>query len=144
MNENDVIEIVRDFISRQFPRKCECCGKNYRSFAEFIRSTTHVGKPVSYDTDPLSWELYHPVGTIGMVNCSCDTTLAISSSGMDLKTLWRLMNWGRKEAKKRGLKISDLLENLRNKMEKRVLQDENRQIKTAKSLTLTSTSSAGR
>gem|GEM_PF-1545650 len=58
-----------------------------------IRNTTHVGKPVSYDTDQDSWELYHPVGTIGRVNCSCDTTLAISSRGMDLKTLWRLMNW---------------------------------------------------
>ena len=109
-----------------------------------IRNTTHVGKPVSYDTDQDSWELYHPVGTIEMVNCSCDTTLAISSRGMDLKTLWKLMNWARKEAKKRGLKISDLLENLRYKMEKKVLQDENMQIKTAKSLTPISRSSAGR
>jgi len=144
MNENDVIEIVRDFISRQFPRKCECCGKNFRSFAEFIRNTTHVGKPVSYDTDQLSWQLYNPIGTIGMVNCSCDTTLAISSIGMDLKTLWRLMNWGRKEAKKQGIMISDLLENLRNKMEKRVLQDENMQIKAAKDLTFIRPSSTRR
>jgi len=63
---------------------------------------------------------------------------------MDLKTLWRLMNWGRKEAKKQGIMISDLLENLRNKMEKRVLQDENMQIKAAKDLTFIRPSSTRR
>jgi hypothetical protein len=128
MNENDVIEIMKNFISRQFPKDCTCCGKRYNSFAEFIRNTTYVGKPISYDAEQEDWQPERPIGTIGMSNCSCGTTLTIGSKGMDLKTLWRLMNWARKETKKRGIMMSDLLESLRSKIDKSVLQAESKKI----------------
>lgn len=126
MNENDVIKTMREFISRQFPKQCACCGKRYESFAEFIRNTTYTGKPISHDAEQEDWRPDTPIGTIGMVNCSCGTTFAISSDRMDLKTLWRLMNWARKEAKQRGITISDLLEDLRSKIDQSVLQDESK------------------
>lgn len=129
MNENDVIEIVRDFISKQFPKECRCCGKRYNSFPEFIRNTTYAGKPISYDAEIGDWKPNRPIGTLGMSNYSCGTTLAISSKGMDLNTLLRLMNWGRKEEKKRGITTSVLLEELRSKIDKSVLQDESKKIK---------------
>jgi hypothetical protein len=128
MNENDVIEIMKNFISRQFPKDCTSCGKRYNSFAEFIRNTTYVGKPISYDAEQEDWQPERPIGTIGMSNCSCGTTLTIGSKGMDLKTLWRLMNWARKETKKRGIMMSDLLESLRSKIDKSVLQAESKKI----------------
>lgn len=128
MNENDVIEIMKNFISRQFPKGCTCCGKRYNSFAEYIRNTTYVGKPISYDAEQEDWQPERPIGTIGMSNYSCGTTLTIGSKGMDLKTLWRLMNWARKETKKRGIMMSDLLESLRSKIDKSVLQAESKKI----------------
>lgn len=124
MNENDVIVIIREFISRQFPKECPCCGKRYDSFAEFIRSTTYVGKPMSYDAEQKDWQPDQPIGTFGMANCSCGSTLAITSRGMNLITLWRLMNWVRNERKKRGITTSDLLAHLRSTIDKSVLQDE--------------------
>ena len=128
MQEKDVIEIMRNHISKQFPKECTCCGKRYNSFAEFIRNTTYVGKPISYDAEQEDWQPERPIGTIGMSNCSCGTTLTIGSKGMDLKTLWRLMNWARKETKKRGIMMSDLLESLRSKIDKSVLQAESKKI----------------
>lgn len=125
MNENDVVEILRDFISKKFPKDCPNCGKHYHSLAEYLRTTTHVGKPVSYDADQDNWLPKKPLGTLSLSNCSCGSTLAIDSKGMGLITMWRLLNWARTETKARGITTSELLEELRNKIDKGVLQDEN-------------------
>jgi hypothetical protein len=124
MNENDVIETLRKYISRQFPKECRSCGKRYESFAEFIRNTTYVGKPLSYDAERDDWQPARPLGTIGLANCSCGSTLAISSSRMNLITYWRLMNWARKEIKHQEITSNDLLEDLRRKIDQSVLEDE--------------------
>ena len=123
MNEEDVIEIVRDHASRQFPKECGCCGKRYESFADFIRNTTYAGKPVSYDAEEGNWRPASPMGVIGLANCSCGSTLALSSKGMHLVTLWRLMSWAKKEARQRGLTAKDLLDDLRCKIDARVLEE---------------------
>jgi hypothetical protein len=124
MNEIDVIKIIRDFISKQFPKECTCCERRYNSFPEFIRDTTYVGKPISHDADMEDWQPDRPLGTIGMVRCLCGTTLSLTTKGMGLKKLWKLMSWGRKETKKRGISSSQLLEYLRSKIDKSVLEDE--------------------
>ena len=124
MNETEVIGIMRAYLSAQFPKKCSCCGRLYNSLAEYLRNTTHAGKPVSFDAESGDWQPKIPIGTISMANCSCGTTLAISSAGMDLITMLRLMNWARKETRLRGVGMSDLLEDLRFKIDKVVLQDD--------------------
>ncbi|NQT93556.1 MAG: hypothetical protein HQ559_12415 [Lentisphaerae bacterium] len=124
MKEADVIDLVRDHIFKQFPKECMCCGRRYVSFADFIRNTTYVGKPVSYDAEEENWQPVSPIGTVGMANCSCGSTLAISSSGMNVITLWRLMNWAKHEARRRGITAQELLADLRNKIDRTVLQDE--------------------
>jgi hypothetical protein len=121
MNENDVLNILRQFISRQFPKDCSCCGKRFNSLEEYLQNTTHCGKPVSFDAAEKNWRPIKPIGTISMANCSCGTTLSISSKGLDLITFWRMMNWARKEARKRNITISDLLAELRTKLDKIVL-----------------------
>ena len=64
LDEKEIIEIIRDHLESQFPRRCNCCGKNYSNFAEFIRTTAFIGEPVSYidlfeDTTPQK-----PIGII--------------------------------------------------------------------------------
>ncbi len=86
MEENDVVEIVWDFISKKFPTKCKCCGKQYNSFAEYLLNTTHAGKPILYDAKRGNWKPKKPMGTLSMAHCSCGTTMAISSIGMNLIT----------------------------------------------------------
>lgn len=125
MNENDVIKIVKDFVSKKFPRDCPCCKKHYPSLAEYIRNTTHAGRPVSYDADNKDWKPEKPLGTISMANCSCGSTMIVDSSGMGLLTIWKLLNWVKKETKARGISTGELLEEMRKKIGQSVLQDEN-------------------
>jgi len=124
MNEAEVIGIMREYLATQFPKGCQCCGRQYNSLAEYLRETTHVGKPMSYDAEMGDWQPTTPMGTLSMANCSCGTTLTITSAGMDLITLHRLMNWAREETGFRGIGLSELLEDLRTKIDKIVLQDD--------------------
>lgn len=121
MTEEDVIQIIRDHAARQFPKTCGCCGKEYKSFAEFIKSTTHVGGPISLDAEEGDWQPEDPLGTIGMTNCACGSTLALSSEGMDIKLLWKLMAWVRADARAKKMPVVDYLAQLRVSVDRAVL-----------------------
>lgn len=123
MKENDVIETIRSYILTQFPMECACCHKRYSTFADFIRDTTYAGKPISYDAEQGDWIPFKPIGTVGFSQCSCGNTLDISTKDMDLETLWKLMNWARQETYRRGITASDLLDQLRSKVDSRVLEE---------------------
>jgi hypothetical protein len=124
MNERDAIDIIRNHARKQFPKECSCCKKRWSTFAEFIRSTSYVGKPVSYDAEMGIFKPIKPLGTLGMVNCLCGSTIALSSKGMKLITMWKLLRWGRKEAKNRGCTSSDILADLRNEIDEIELREE--------------------
>ena len=125
MKEEDVIKILIDLISKQFPKQCNNCGKSFESFAEYIQNTTHVGKPISYDAELQDWKPHKPIGGVAAANCSCGSTLSVDSQGIGLATMWKLLDWARKESKTRGISISELLDELRDKIEVIVLQDYN-------------------
>jgi hypothetical protein len=124
MRESEVVDILIAFISKQFPKECQCCGKRYNSLAEYIQKTTHIGEPISYDAEIGNWWPIKPLGTISLANCACGTTLIISSNGMNLFNLWKLMGWARKQTKIKGINMCELLDHLRKEIDKRALQNE--------------------
>jgi hypothetical protein len=128
MKEDDVIRITKNFLCKQFPKDCNCCGKRYDSLAVYLRNTTHIGKPLSYDMENEDWFPRKPLGTFSFYRCTCGTSLTLSSHGMRVVTLWRLMNWIRKEAKAQGVKIPKILDDLRNKIEASVLKDDDKNV----------------
>ena len=123
LSEEEVIEIIKNHFVAQFPKKCNCCGKTYMSAEEFIRSTAYVGEPVSYDVEMDRAQPSRPIGTVGLVNCSCGSTLAISSKGIGVKTMWKLMEWGRAEAKKRGMSAGELLGYIRKTIDESIVSE---------------------
>jgi len=123
MNEADVIGIIREYLDTLFPKECKCCGRHFSTLAEYILATTHLEKPISYDVELGDWQPITPIGTFSMANCSCGSTLTLSSEGMDLITLSQLMNWAREETQIRGIGMRDLLEDLRTKIDLVVLHD---------------------
>ena len=124
MNEHDVVAIVRAHIETKFPKSCSKCGRTFASLKEYLQTTTHVGNPVSYDADLKSWRPFKPVGTLSFANCKCGTTLAISSDGMGLVVMWRLLRWARKESTARNISVGELLDGVREKIDRQVLGHE--------------------
>ena len=70
-----------------------------------------------YDAADGDFQPRDPIGTLGMVNCSCGTTLALSTKDMDLTTMWQLLEWVKTEMKRRDCDASDLLADVRRKID---------------------------
>lgn len=118
MNEQKVIEIIHNFLETKFPHTCPCCGKEFSTLKDFIQNTKSVGSPISYDEEKLPLK---PIGTYAHYNCICGSTVILGSKGMNILTLWRLMLWGRKQARLKGVSMSDILLDIRKKVDKKVL-----------------------
>ena len=121
MNEHDVVSVVRAHIETKFPKICSKCGRTFASLKEYLQSTTHVGDPISYDADLKKWRPCKPVGTLSFANCPCGTTLAISSDGMGLMVMWRLLRWARQESARRNISVGQLLDGVREKIDRQAL-----------------------
>ncbi|MGW8370225.1 MAG: hypothetical protein ACWGPN_16295 [Gammaproteobacteria bacterium] len=123
MNEDDVVTIVRAHIERKFPMTCSKCGRRFASLRDYLLNTTHVGSPVSYDAELTDWRPRLPIGTMSFANCRCGTTLSISSQGMGLMAMWRLLRWARKESLQRNISTRELLDGVRSKIDRQVLAE---------------------
>jgi hypothetical protein len=82
-----------------------------------------VGSTISHDAELNDWNPVTPLGTATHVNCPCGNTLCLSSQGMPLRRLWRLMNWARAETQTRGQTLEELLNYLREEIRKQVVGD---------------------
>lgn len=123
LTDSEVIKIVRDHIERQFPMKCSMCEHRFLTLKDYLEYTTHLGEPVSYDAEKGDWRPLEPLGTLSYANCRCGTTLTISSHGMGLLTMWRLLRWARTESSRRKIGMSELLHDLRQKIDRQVLSE---------------------
>jgi len=123
MTEADVIRAMREHLEGLFPKTCPNCHHTYATFREYLQLTTHQGEPVPYDALNGDWQPTQPVGTVTLANCPCGSTLALSSQGMPLIQLWRLLNWARIETRRREMSPQQLLCYLRDEICKQVLAE---------------------
>jgi hypothetical protein len=120
---DEAILLVRAHVEGQFPKACTNCPRVFASLPEYLRGTRHVGQPVSYDAELGDWEPREPIGVHATARCSCGTSLSISSSGMSLVTLGRLMVFARGETRRRGIKVAELLALIRDAIDRQVLAE---------------------
>lgn len=119
MNEETVLDIIRNYLKeKEFPKVCPNCGHQYNTLKEYIEQTSHEGDPISYDAEIGDWEPKRPVGTISMSNCICGSTLSLSSKKMSRITLIRLMLWVKIESMKKNCTISEILKDIRLKIDR--------------------------
>jgi hypothetical protein len=125
LTEAEVIRVIREHLDGQFPKLCSVCNRSYGSFQEFLLITKPVGSTMSYDAELNDWNPVEPLGTSTYANCACGNTLCLSSTGMPIRRLWRLMRWARAETQRRGQTLEELLNYLREEIRKQVLGEPN-------------------
>ena len=121
MTEDEVIKIVGKHVEKLFPMVCSTCNHRFASLKEYLEDTIPIGKPISYDAERGDWKPLKPLGTFSLRNCQCGTTLSLSSHGMRIATLWRLLRWLRKESSSRGINMREGMEDIRKKSNDQVL-----------------------
>ena len=122
LTDFEVVAIVRAHVESKFPKVCVACGRRYASLADYLLRTTHLGDPVSADA-PAAAQPASLIGTISYANCPCGSTLAISSAGMDLLTIWRLLQWAGGAMHRRKISMGALLGDLRRRIDEQVLRE---------------------
>ena len=125
LTEDQIINIIRENVERQFPKVCTACGYRFCSLKEYIENTDQLGKPRSYDAEAKIWHPHDPMGIFSFSKCkNCGNTLTLSSTRTNVETMQQLLGWFKKEVLRRGITINDLLDNLRVKIENQVLSEE--------------------
>jgi hypothetical protein len=123
MTEGEAIQAVRQHFESLFPKVCPNCGRRFATLREYILTTTRTGSAVSYDADLGDWNPSTPLGSQALANCSCGSTLALTTDGMALPRRLELLGWVRSETERRGVGSSAVLERLRDGLRKQVLGD---------------------
>jgi hypothetical protein len=115
---------MREHLEGLFPKVCANCNSRFATLHEYVSLTRHLGPAMPYDADLGDWNPLHPLGTVTYSNCPCGGTLALTSDGMPLRTLWTLLNWARVETRRRGMTPQELLTHLREEICKQVFADD--------------------
>ena len=123
MTEAEAIRIMRKHIEGLFPKVCPKCQRRFASLREYILATEPIGSTISYDVEIGDWTPSKPLGTAAVANCPCGTTLSLTSEGMSVVQMWRLLLWARGEMKQRNLTGPQLLDYLRGEIRKQVLSE---------------------
>jgi hypothetical protein len=121
MTEAEVISAMREHLESLFPKVCSKCQRRFATLQDYLQTTTHLGPAIPYDAELGDWQPIPPRGTLTYATCPCGNTLALSSSGIPLSQLWRLLNWARQETQRRQMTPQALLNYLRDEICKQVL-----------------------
>jgi len=123
MTDADIIRMLLEYSDGIFPKICSKCGRRFGTFREYILNTKPIGSPTSYDAELLQFKPEDPIGSMAMANCTCGTTLAVSTQKMSLAQAHLFLEWIQSETRRRGINQRELLEHIRDEVHKRVLAE---------------------
>ncbi len=123
MPEADLMAVLYEHFVGLFPRRCARCGREFASLRHYIAETKPVGVTISYDAELGDWDPDRPLGTVALANCPCGTTLGVSTDGMPLREVHRLLAWIREETTRRGISREAFLDEIRDQLRERARND---------------------
>lgn len=122
LTDAEALEAVRRHFESLFPRSCPTCDRVYPTLREYVSLTRPIGPPRSWDADLGDWEARIPVGSHALANCTCGSTLALSTEGMGAERQRVLLDWLQQACRRRGLSPTELLEWMRAEIRREVLE----------------------
>jgi hypothetical protein len=123
MTEAEVLTVLRRHFESLFPKTCVTCGRRYATLREYILMTKRLGSAKSYDADLGDWQTTSPIGSLAYADCSCGSTLALTTEGLALSQRQALLTWVKGETERRHVTPSALLDRLRDAIRAQVLSD---------------------
>jgi hypothetical protein len=121
ISDDEIIRMMREHFEGLFPRVFPNCGRRYATLREYILNTKRIEPTISYDAEIGDWETTQPMGGLALANCTCGTTMALSTDGMPLSQIHLVLKWIRTETERRGLSPKELMGYVRNEVRRQVL-----------------------
>jgi hypothetical protein len=121
MTDAEAVRMMREYFEGLFPRTCPKCGKHYGTVRDYILQTQPVGPAISYDVELGDWQPANPLGTFASGNCTCGTTLTLTTAGLPLPKLHAVLHWVKTETEIRGVTPGQLIGWVRDEIRQQVL-----------------------
>ena len=121
LNENQAIKKIQTLLESQFPKTCFNCRLTYNSLTEFVELTEYLGDPIVYDVEVLQPTDKIHIGSATFANCTCGSTLSLTSQGIDPTLYEELLTWATRESFRRGMPMSHFLAYIRNEIIQKLL-----------------------
>jgi hypothetical protein len=128
MKEKEIARMLRQHFEGLFPKSCPKCSRHFATLWEYVRGTQEVWPVVSYDAESNDYEPIDPIGIFAMANCSCRTTIALSTERMPLSETLHILGWIRAEMRRTGLNPTALLNRVRDKIRRQLLVESIREV----------------
>ena len=116
MDKAAVVQALFHHYGSLFPRNCTKCNRHFASLQEYILATERLGSVQSFDIQMGNWRPSEPIGSLALSNCSCGTTLALSTDGLPLSTGHAILDWVKSESERRKVKPTVLLDEVREEV----------------------------
>lgn len=123
LSDEEAIRLARSHVEAEFPKTCAACGVTFATFREFLLRTRHTGQPLSQDEAAGERFPREPLGVQAFAVCECGNTIGVDTARMPLLTLWRLMSWTRRDAKRRGVSWGESAAWLRSQVDAQALAE---------------------
>ena len=123
MTDAEAVQLMCAHFEGLFPRSCSKCQAHFATVRDFIRRTQRVGPVISYDVELRDWEPENPLGAFASVNCTCGTTLALSTAGMPVPKIHAVLHWVKTATERRGVTPEQLIDWVRDEIRKQVLAE---------------------
>lgn len=123
MTDSEIIRMIRHHFEGLFPKVCPNCQRRFVNLAEYILGTQRVGPTISYDAELQDWKTTAPIGAVASSNCPCGSTLALTTDGLPLTQIHRVLLWIQIEGPKRGKTAAELIEGVRSEIRRQVLAE---------------------
>ena len=121
MSTDEIVQMMHRHFESLFPRQCSTCGHRFGSLREYILGTQRVAGTISYDAERGDWDTKLPIGAIAHANCTCGTTLALTTEGMPLADVHAVLRWVRAECLALQAPPRVVIESLRDEIRRRAL-----------------------
>jgi len=128
MTDEEMVRVNYEHYASLFPKSCTGCGRRFASLRDYILATKPVGATISYDAELGDWQTTKPLGAASLANCTCGSTLALTTEGIPLPVIQDMLEWIRVRSGQRGVSTEELLGWVRAEVRKMALteQDPNR------------------
>ena len=123
MMDQEIITILYEHYTGLFPRSCASCGRVFPTLRQYILDTRPTGDAMSYDAELSNWKTAKPLGGAAWANCPCGTTLGLTTDGIPLPEIHRLLEWIKAETERQGITQQELLASVRDVVRERALRD---------------------
>lgn len=104
------------YYSSLFPRSYSKCGRDYLTLKDYVEQTEQVGSVLSLDVELGGWPPDKPIGTLAFVNCTCGSTISLTTDGLPLEQGHAVLAWIKSESERRNVKPAVIFDETRNKV----------------------------